>query len=260
MNQKRSFAIILAALIVLTVSVFPLGNYFSDPAHYTRTAASIGAKSENILKLAGSSAAVSALITLIPDDAGTPIAEKLTDFSEYFMLILCVLYAAKYLLTLLGFAAFRVAIPIACLLVIVGQFWNSREMTRLALKLTAFGLVIAFAVPLSILVADRVDQSYQTTLTATLDAGEAFLEANSEDDGAASEGSVWAKLSGAATDSAKKAAQITNRYLEALAVMIVTSCVIPMLVLLFFLWLVRLLTGMKLEIPPRDPDRGKVRS
>ena len=38
-----------------------------------------------------------------------------------------------------------------------------------------------------------------------------------------------------------------NRFIEAIAVLIVTSCVIPALVLVVFLWLIRLLTGLEVQ-------------
>ena len=41
-----------------------------------------------------------------------------------------------------------------------------------------------------------------------------------------------------------KAAKLLNRFIESIAVMIVTSCLIPLLVLLFFLWLVKTVTGI----------------
>jgi hypothetical protein len=42
-----------------------------------------------------------------------------------------------------------------------------------------------------------------------------------------------------------------GNFIEALAVMIVTSCVIPIVVLLFFAWLLRTILGVDLELPRR---------
>ena len=46
---------------------------------------------------------------------------------------------------------------------------------------------------------------------------------------------------------------VLNRFLEALAVMLVTTCLIPILVLLFFVWLVKLILGV--ELPPLGVPR-----
>ena len=54
----------------------------------------------------------------------------------------------------------------------------------------------------------------------------------------------------------EKIAQVTaqaqatvNGFIEALAVMIVTSCIIPVLVLVFFLWLVKMVLGVNIDVP-----------
>ena len=39
-----------------------------------------------------------------------------------------------------------------------------------------------------------------------------------------------------------------NDFIEALAVMLVTSCVIPVLVLLFFVWITKVILGMELPV------------
>ena len=54
------------------------------------------------------------------------------------------------------------------------------------------------------------------------------------------------------TESARNS---LSNFIEALAVMIVTSCIIPLLVLLFFLWLVKLILGVNVELPMRGYGR-----
>ena len=55
-------------------------------------------------------------------------------------------------------------------------------------------------------------------------------------------------ITGAATAAVEQLKTVLNRFIEALAVMLVTSCLIPILVLLFFAWLVKLMLGI--ELPP----------
>lgn len=56
----------------------------------------------------------SALITLLPGDTATPIAEKMADVSGYLLVVLCAIYLEKYLVTITGYVAFTYLIPIAC--------------------------------------------------------------------------------------------------------------------------------------------------
>ena len=55
-------------------------------------------------------------------------------------------------------------------------------------------------------------------------------------------------ISGAVNDAVGQLKTVLNRFIEALAVMLVTSCLIPILVLLLFAWLVKLMLGI--EPPP----------
>ena len=49
----------------------------------------------------------------------------------------------------------------------------------------------------------------------------------------------------------EKFEKLLSNVIEALAVLIVTSCVLPVLVLLFLLWIVKMLTGIDFNLPKR---------
>lgn len=42
---------------------------------------------------------------------------------------------------------------------------------------------------------------------------------------------------------------VLNNFIEALAILLVTSCLIPIPVLIFFVWLVKMLLGLNIDIP-----------
>ena len=47
---------------------------------------------------------------------------------------------------------------------------------------------------------------------------------------------------------------LMNRFIEAIAIMVVTSCIIPILVLLVFLWIVKMIFQVDFDIHiPRNP-------
>ena len=111
MEEKTSLWIRIAVLMLLivlaVVSFYPLAKRAEAPETHQETVQAIDDKIETVLKLAATSTVASAGISAIPGDTATPIAEKLADFSEYFLLILSVLYAEKYLLTVSGAGAMR---------------------------------------------------------------------------------------------------------------------------------------------------------
>ena len=53
----------------------------------------------------------------------------------------------------------------------------------------------------------------------------------------------------AASGAADKVGRMANDFLEALAVMLVTSCIIPILVLLSFVWLAKSLLSIQIPLP-----------
>ena len=253
-----SVVLIFAALL----SMLMLSDKASDPAVHEKTIASIDEKVDTVLRLTATSTLASAGISTMPGDAATPIAEKLADFTEYFLLILCVLYAEKYLLTIVGAGAFKILFPFACLLWIISLFWNPTVMKRLSVKCAVFGLALYFTVPLSIGVSDMIYRSYQDSIDSTIAAAEEFTETTDELAGAEDAGlltSIMGKLSENASTLSDNAARVLNHFVESLAVLIVTSCVIPVLSLLFFLWLIKLLTGVEISPVPGRPGWGKRR-
>ena len=245
--------VLLAVLLVLAgvVSFLFLADVASAPETHEGTIASIDEKTDTVLKLTATSTLASAAVSAIPGDTATPIATKLADFTEYFLLILCVLYSEKYLLTIIGAGAFKILIPVACLLTIIGLFWNGRVMKRLAAKIAVIALAFYFVIPLSIRVSDMIYSAYRESIDSTISSAEELSDETSALADAAEDtniiNAILNRISETADSLTDKAANILNRFVETLAVMIVTSCIIPILVLLFFVWLVKLLTGVDLS-------------
>lgn len=47
----------------------------------------------------------------------------------------------------------------------------------------------------------------------------------------------------------EEARDALSRFIDAIAVLIITSCVIPILVLFFFIWIVKMIFGINVNIP-----------
>ena len=266
MNSKKKWTVIVSVIICLAlaaVSFFVLAKPLSTPGTYAGIIRSIEDKVETVLKLTASSTAASAGITAIPGDAGTPIAEKLADFSEYGILILCVLYAEKYLLTILGAGVFRFIIPIACILYPLGYFYRFEGLRPTVRKVIFVSLALYFVIPLSVKVSDLIYDTYQASIDSTIVAAEELAEdagrLEEEEDSQNAFQRAWNSITAGASNLTQQGAEILNRFIESLAVMIVTSCVIPLLVLVFSLWLINQVLGIRVQ-PPRIPRRRSLHS
>ena len=249
----------LAALLVLAalLSIFAVGKRASDPAYHQASIDALAEKQETVLELTAASTA----ITLLPGDTATPIAEKLADLSGYFLIVLCAIFLEKYLLTITSYVSFTILIPAACALGIAALFSEKLRaaLGKLAWHLLLFALAIAFAIPAGVKVSSMIEDTYRASIEETI----ANAEQTTEDIQSATSGEadkseksglsglfskVTEGITGAATAAVGQLKTVLNRFIEALAVMLVTSCLIPILVLLFFAWLVKLMLGI--EPPP----------
>ena len=250
------------ALVVALLSFLVAAGHFSDPATYATTVTALDGKRDTVMSLMGASTGSSAAISLLPGDAGTPIAEKLVDLSSDFLVVIAAIYLEKYLLTILGAVAFRWLVPVGCVLaagsLLVGRrVPGAASLGRLGFKLAVFGVAAALVVPVSVRVSSMIEETYQASIDKTIQAAEqttdAIEDSAEEGEGKSSDSSnplsfltsVPDKL-GSLTDAARTS---LNNFIEALAVMIVTSCIIPILVLVFFLWLARLVLGIDIDLP-----------
>ena len=253
---------ILVAVLLLLLAVFSflfLADRAAAPTTHASTVGVIDEKTEDVLKLTASASLASFGVSAIPGDTATPIASKLADFSEYFLLILCVLYSEKYLIGIIGAGVFKVLIPCACLLCIVSLWRNPPLFRRLALKLAAVGIALYLIIPVSFKVSDLIYGAYRESIDTTISAAETLSDETAPlADAAGDKGlvaTILDRLSETATSLTDKAVDTVNRFVETMAIMIVTSCIIPLLVLLFFLWVIKQLTGIDLSAGLPLPHR-----
>lgn len=247
-------------LLVAAASIFVIAGYAASPGFHAETIASLDEKTGTVLELTAASAAASAAITLLPGDTATPIADKLAELSSYFLIVICAIYLEKYLTTITGYAAFMILIPAACVLLSVNVFAKKEMLRRIAWKLTVFGLAVALVIPASVKVSDMIEETYSTSIQATIHAaiqttdqipaenGEGEEEKTEETSG------IQRFISGVkdtVTGTGDNIKRVLNNFVNALAVMLVTSCLIPILVMMFFIWVTKILISSDIALIPR---------
>ena len=258
-NNRTKFALIAAALVLMIFSMTVLSKAASDPENHKKTIAALDEKKTDVLKLTASTAAASTAIAAIPGDSTTPIANQLADMTSYFLIILMVIFLEKYLVTLTGYAAFFILIPAACILFAAGIGLNKADLKVLAAKTAFFGIFIFITIPISIKVSAMIEESYESTMETTVkEAQDITDEINDNTD---SEGNIFdkfaSKIKNGVSGLMEKAETLLNHFIEVVAVMMVTSCLIPIIVLLFMLWFVRILFGIQISVPKDLPGRFK---
>lgn len=165
------------ALIVMIMSMTIFAEKASSAESYKKTIQFLDEQKDTVTKLTLASTTASTIITMIPDDAGTPIANKLADLSADFIIVLSALYLEKYLLTIIGLISFRCLLPIACLIYIINKlFYRSDKARKIAQKIAIFALMLAVMIPVSVKVSRMVETTYKVSIENTIAAANQITE------------------------------------------------------------------------------------
>lgn len=262
------YGIVALLIIAALLSEFVGRPHFENVETWSGTIEVIDAKKNNVLALTTSTIALSAAISALPDDTGTPVAEQLTQLSGNLGIVLAVLYLEKYLLTVLGFLSFGVLGPAAFVLLAASLLAHGRLSTGhtlfiLGVRILLIGIIAVTVVPASVWVTQRIDETYQISISQA-ESGENAGGSAEESEPTGGESrenkNFWDSIaSGAAQlvsnlkDGIKSVTdgvveQVTN-LIEGAIVMIVTSCLVPLLVLAVFLWMGHSLMGIDVSAP-----------
>ena len=275
-NEKQKKIIFaLIPIVIALLSFFVIARFTSSTEFNAKTIQSLDDKKTTVMELAAASTAASAAITLIPGDVGTPIANKLADLSSYFLIVLSAIYLEKYLVTITGYAAFKILVPIACVFFSGYLLWRKEILRVVAQKFLLFGLAVYLVIPASVKVADMIETTYASSIESTIETAKQTTdeiesetgESGQVDDKSSNEKSqsdsdsdskenaggffsgLFNKVQEGVSTATANVETVLNNFIEALAILLVTSCLIPILVLIFFVWLVKMLLGLNIDIP-----------
>lgn len=268
-NKKLQIGMIIVLVVLALLSGFVARPHYADTKTWDSTIEVIDQKKGNVLALTTSCVALSAGITALPGDTGTPVAEQLAQLSGNLGIVLAVFYLEKYLLTILWSVGLGILIPFALVLFAVslgihGRWSTSAVVRRVATRVLVVAMISMALVPASVWVSQKVDETYQVSIEQTEQKATEASKTSSTKSEKKSESTenknVLEQLTDGAsslltsvTDSAKsmtdEVVQQVTDLIEGVIVMIVTSCVIPLLVLAAFLWLGHVLLGIDISGP-----------
>lgn len=235
-EKQKKILFALIPIVIALLSFFVIARFTSSTEYNAKTIQSLDDKKTTVMELAAASTAASAAITLIPGDVGTPIA--------------CVFFSG-YLL------------------------WRKEILRVVAQKFLLFGLAVYLVIPASVKVADMIETTYASSIESTIETAKQTTdeiesetgESGQVDDKSSNEKSqsdsdsdskenaggffsgLFNKVQEGVSTATANVENVLNNFIEALAILLVTSCLIPILVLIFFVWLVKMLLGLNIDIP-----------
>lgn len=251
-----SVLVIILCLICMVWSIRYGLNSAGSPNQYTKTISSLDDEAEKVIKLSALTAGISTAITLIPDDTGTPIAEHLISLTDWMFIVIIVLFLEKYSITLIGKLVFVIIGPIAIGMFGFGILTLNRKFLMKAFNILLIAFVTFSAIPFSVKLSNEMQEMYNFSLDNTLAEGE---NAKNKTDEASAEktedenfiagaiSKVTSAMSDVVLGGVKAAEKFLNTLIESLAILVITSCVIPLITLFLFIWIIKVLIGIDLS-------------
>lgn len=287
---RKKLLWVIALILISVVSATIVTSVMTSPKLQAPILESLDEKKKDVQELTTAATASAIAITLLPGDAATPVAEKLADLSQYMLLVLCAIYLEKYLVTVMGLVTFRFLIPASMICFGVHLFQKDQTWDRLGKRILGLGLALFLVIPVSVQITDVIESTYRSSIDAALESSQEMTGELSGTAGTAvqeepvqeeEEKGLWDKIKSipeAVTEGAsetmnnltqvseeklKELETVLNNFMESIAVMIITSCVIPIIVLLVFFSIIKSVVGNSAGpiyiLPPQHDGDGEDR-
>ena len=250
LNLKNSLLTILLIIIAL-ISILGIAPLAKSNKFHNNTIHSLDKKKITVTELTVACAGSSMALAAIPGDATTPVANKIMDLSSYLLVIIGVIFLEKILLTLTGYVTFTFLIPISCVLLGIYIFWKCDILKKLAIKLSVFGIIIFITVPLSVQISNLIENSYQDTLNnaKTTEIVAEEQEKDNDDSLLSKFKEGISNIGDNVSELVKKGEQALSNFIDAIAILLITSCFIPIIVLIFLIWIIKMIFGINISLP-----------
>jgi len=249
---SKNIFVVLALLVIAIVSFTVVSKYATSVEVHSSSIAALDDKKMKAMELTAGVAATSTAISALPGDAATPIAEQVSELTGPLLIVVCAIYLEKFLLTTIGLVAFKFLIPFACLLGIIYIFTTKTVAKTLAIKFVVFALAISLVIPVSVKVTELIEVTFEETITQTYESADVITseaEKSSEEENTNRFAEFLKGIGDSVSNLAENAKNALSVFIDAIAVLIITTCVIPMVVILFFLWIIKMIFGIKIHIP-----------
>ena len=259
--KSKTAILVIVCLLAALLSGTVLSPIVSNPETHQEIIQTLDQQKITVTELTVVSATASAAVAAIPGDVTTPIANKIADVSGYLFIIACAILLEKFLLTVLGYISFSFIIPIAFLILAVAIIRNIETLRTICYKLIIFALIIVSIIPASVKISNLITETHHANQLVEqalqLDDGSEQTEISTSKE---NNGGLISKIVSTVKETADSvkntisnlrstAEAILSTLFDAIAVLIITTCIIPILVFCSAIWMINLLFGLDIKIP-----------
>lgn len=247
MNYTAKLPKILLAIFIMVFSFTVLTYKIPESQYIQKTIERLEDSQSTLMAFSGTTIATSLAISALPDDFASPLASTVSDLNTYFIFLFAVLFVEK-LIVIEGIKiSFAYIIPAACILYIISILTTKEVFKTFATKLLILGISLIIVIPVSTHFTEIVCEDYLIYVDETIadaDAGAGKINevmATSNEDA-----TFFDKLSDAFKTAIRDVSDlltyfknIVKKCVNSVAIMIVTTFVLPLLTLMLFRWLLK---------------------
>ncbi len=254
----------LICIILALASVLFVAPIAEDTNYYEATNNQLDKERSLILGVSASLMGLSMLIAAVPDDITTPVANQITQLNDYLVLAIVAIMLEKILLPVFGMLTFRWLIPIGFALIILSVFEEYIRYRGIGIRIIIFSILLTLLIPSSARLAAIIDENYgfsgmieriqEDIENTSINSDEAEAEDTSNWlDKILNPGETIKKLANSFVD---KINAILSNLMDAVAALIITTCVIPIGVLILLLMIAKgvfsiIITRFSIPEPPK---------
>ncbi len=257
-NNIIRLVVVLLCIALAFVSLFVIAPKLEKASTYKGLTAQLDEKRESVAKLSLSMTALSVAVAAVPGDSTTPIADQIEDLNMYLLIAIGAIMIEKILLPILiGTVGFRIVLPVVAILTAIFiKTWSGRVL-RWACTILVIGVLSGLLIPTGIYAGNKVDdalgaQKLLDKINKDIEEinkknDEEAVDSEPSEDSSDEDKSFWdkivnfgeevgEKITGAGEELLEKAKVIMTDLMDAVVIFIISSCLIPIGVLLVLFW------------------------
>lgn len=248
---------ILFFIFILVLSFTVLTQTVPELEYMEQTVNFIEESQNTLMTFSGTTTATSLAISALPDDFASPLAGTISDLNTYFIFMFAVLFVEKLIVMEGTKISLAYIIPAACILYIIGILSTKSIFKKFSIKLFILGCSLVMVIPISTHFTEVVCADYlvyvEETITETNDGATKINEIITSDE---EDTSLFDKLSDAFKTSIQGISDllayfenVLKKCINSVSIMLVTTFILPLLILMLFKWLLKELFSLHIPIP-----------
>ena len=247
---------LIALVTAAALCIMVIRPILTNPETFRNSIDYLEGKKQNAMKISLGTGSASFIVSALHNDTGTPIAQELAKLANYILFVLSAILLERYLLTALGFLASSVIMPLACLFgafAVLSKDENKKKFRILFIRFVILAVFLVQILPVACACGQGIEKINRASIEAAMEDAETaneIIESIPEDTKKKNFFDKIEDFFSGLWNNAKEAYDwaktVLSHFLSATAVMIVTTIAIPIMILLFYLCVVRLLTHQEM--------------